>query len=82
MEGFGEKVWSKHDLKVRVMKEALWWKFGGGQLEELPRYSGNLMSKVAVKCLRSQKNRIKDQNAVDLHGRSSGAFYLPRYLLK
>lgn len=24
-----------NDLKVRVMEEALWWKFGGGQLETL-----------------------------------------------
>lgn len=33
VRGFSDKAWEKHDLKVRVMEEALWWKFGGGQLE-------------------------------------------------
>lgn len=33
VKGFSDKAWEKHDLKVRVMEEALWWKFGGGQLE-------------------------------------------------
>ncbi|ROW09831.1 hypothetical protein VMCG_02523 [Cytospora schulzeri] len=35
VRGFSEEVWSEEDLKVRVMEEALWWKFGGGQLESL-----------------------------------------------
>lgn len=30
--GFSDKAWERHDLKIRVMEEALWWKFGGGQL--------------------------------------------------
>lgn len=33
VRGFSDKAWDKHDLKVRVMEEGLWWKFGGGQLE-------------------------------------------------
>lgn len=33
VKGFSDKAWEKHDLKVRVMEEALWWKFGGGKLE-------------------------------------------------
>lgn len=33
VKGFSDKAWEKHNLKVRVMEEALWWKFGGGQLE-------------------------------------------------
>lgn len=33
VKGFSDKAWEKHDLKVRVMEEALWWKFGGGRLE-------------------------------------------------
>lgn len=32
VRGYNDKAWEKHDLKVRVMEEALWWKFGGGQL--------------------------------------------------
>lgn len=35
VRGYSDKAWEKHDLKVRVMEEALWWKFGGGQLELL-----------------------------------------------
>lgn len=35
VKGFSDKAWEKHDLKVRVMEEALWWKLGGGQLEGL-----------------------------------------------
>lgn len=40
VRGYSDKAWEKHDLKVRVMEEALWWKFGGGQLEGLLERSG------------------------------------------
>lgn len=32
VRGFSEEKWEKDDINVRVMEEALWWKFGGGQL--------------------------------------------------
>lgn len=35
VRGYNDKAWEKHDLKVRVMEEALWWKFGGGELTAL-----------------------------------------------
>lgn len=40
VRGYNDKAWEKHDLKVRVMEEALWWKFGGGKLEVLLEKSG------------------------------------------
>lgn len=32
---FSQEKWEKDDINVRVMEEALWWKFGGGQLNNL-----------------------------------------------
>lgn len=56
VKGFSEKAWQKHDLKVRVMEEALWWKFGGGQLELcLEDFNGNLTDKG----LRTKDDRYK-----------------------
>ncbi|ROV89365.1 hypothetical protein VPNG_10126 [Cytospora leucostoma] len=40
VQGFSEEVWSKDDLKVRIMEEALWCKFGGRELEESLRQAG------------------------------------------
>lgn len=34
---FSQEKWEKDDINVRVMEEALWWKFGGGQLRNLLR---------------------------------------------
>lgn len=42
VKGFSDKAWEKHNLKVRVVEEALWWKFGGGQLEESIEDSNNI----------------------------------------
>lgn len=40
VRGFDEDVWAEQELKVRAMEEALWWKLGGGQLEELLTQAG------------------------------------------
>jgi ribA/ribD-fused uncharacterized protein len=56
VKGFSEKAWQRHDLKVRVMEEALWWKFGGGQLERcLKEDNGN---KTNNKGLRTREGRL------------------------
>lgn len=56
VRGFSDKAWEKHDLKIRVMEEALWWKFGGGNLESrLKHCDGSLTEKG----LRTKGERLK-----------------------
>lgn len=37
---FSQEKWEKDDISVRVMEEALWWKFGGGQLSDRLQLEG------------------------------------------
>lgn len=56
VRGFSDKEWGKHDLKVRVMEEALWWKFGGGTLESSLKESGENLT---GKGIRAREERLK-----------------------
>lgn len=59
VRGYSDKAWEKHDLKVRVMEEALWWKFGGGQLVSLLETSG---ASAAGATITSKEDRAKALN--------------------
>lgn len=40
VKDFSQEEWEKDDINVRVMEEALWWKFGGGHLSDLLQLGG------------------------------------------
>lgn len=66
VKDFSEKAWQKHELKVRVMEQALWWKFGGGQLEL---------------CLEDSKGDLTDKGLGTKHDRLKALESLGRRLL-
>lgn len=60
VRGYNDKAWERHDLKIRVMEAALWWKFGGAQLTSvLDSFRGRS---------RATKRAIKDK-ALDYLGK-------------
>lgn len=58
VRGYNDKTWEKHDLKVRVMEEALWWKFGGGQLQALLVMSGASHSGATINTKEDRSNAL------------------------
>ncbi|KAK7710759.1 hypothetical protein SLS64_005663 [Diaporthe eres] len=59
VRGYSDKAWEKHDLKVRVMEEALWWKFGGGKPEGLLENSG---ARPEWATINTKEDRMKSLN--------------------
>lgn len=60
VKGFSEKAWRKHELDVRVMKEALWWKFGGGQLKTLLEKPQRGLTGAEVNTAENRMNSLND----------------------
>lgn len=60
VRGYRDKTWEKHDLKVRVMEEALWWKFGGGKLEALLQNSEESPGGVTIDTKEGRTKALND----------------------
>lgn len=60
VRGFSDKAWGKHDLKVRVMEEALWWKFGGGQLESRLKDSSERLTGKEIRTMEEKLKALED----------------------
>lgn len=60
VRGFSDKEWGKHDIKVQVMEEALWWKFGGGQLESHLKHSDGRLTGKGVRTKEERLEALED----------------------